>query len=190
MNKYIKVATSVGLGLMLSISNVGYGYSLSRADTSVSVHRLEKRHAAKAPLGMMLFCLKAPKHCRGGGASEVRMTAQVKKALQSVNRSVNRSIRPRNDKGDVWSINVKSGDCEDYALTKRAKLISLGLPASALRLATARTRSGEGHAVLVVRTDKGDFVLDNRTGRVKEWHKTGLRWVAMASANPKVWQTI
>lgn len=190
MNKYLRITASVGLGLMLSISSTSYGYSLSRADTSVSVQRLAKRGTTKAPLGMMLFCLKEPTHCRGGGASEVRMTAEIKQALKSVNSSVNRSIRPRNDKGDVWSINVKSGDCEDYALTKRAKLISLGVPAGALRLATARTRSGEGHAVLVVRTDKGDFVLDNRTGRVKEWHKTGLRWVAMASANPKRWNAV
>ena len=47
--------------------------------------------------------------------------------LKSVNNRVNRAIAPRGDRRDEWAINVSSGDCEDYALTKRAALIR-GLP--------------------------------------------------------------
>lgn len=143
-----------------------------------------------APVGFQLFCLQQPAHCRGGGSTEVRLTDAVWQKIVGVNSSVNRSIRPRGERGDVWSLNVREGDCEDYVLAKRAALISSGIPASALRIAIARTRQGVGHAVLVVRTTQGDFVLDNLTSEVDEWHRTSLRWVAMSGANPRNWQTI
>ncbi|MNL69638.1 hypothetical protein D3C87_1945270 [compost metagenome] len=55
-------------------------------------------------------------------------------------------------------------------------------------MAVARTRSGEGHAVLVVKTSKGDLVLDNRSSAIKPWRSTDLRWVKIQSGdNPKRW---
>lgn len=155
------------------------------------VIKFKTRSATSAPFGLQLFCLKQPKHCRGGGKSQVKMTASLMKKLNRTNTRVNRAIRPRTDRnGDVWSINVKLGDCEDYVLTKRAALIKRGIPASALRIATAYTRRGEGHAVLVVRTDRGDFVLDNRRRAIKEWHKTDLRWVALSGTNLRQWSKV
>lgn len=114
----------------------------------------------------------------------------MRSQLESVNRSVNRSIRPKNDRGkDVWAINVSAGDCEDYALTKRARLIRMGFPAGALRMAVARTSSGEGHAVLVVRSSDGDLVLDNRHSTIRRWGQTDLRMVSVATANPLRWSS-
>lgn len=142
------------------------------------------------PLGLQVFCLTQPAHCRGGGANNVNLNENMSKTLNSVNRKVNRTIQPKHDRGDIWSINVRSGDCEDYVLTKRAALIKRGVSAGALRIATAYTKSGEGHAVLVVRTNRGDFVLDNRTQAIIEWHKTDLSWVAMSGISPKTWSKI
>ena len=152
--------------------------------------RMRIEGSVNAPLGYQLFCLTNPRHCRGGGASEVSFTDQVGEVLQRVNTSVNRAIQPRSERRDVWSIGVSQGDCEDYALAKRVELIRLGIPAGALRIAMAKTGGGEGHAVLVVRTDAGDLVLDNLTSRIKNWDQTGLRWVAIASSNAKAWQQI
>ncbi|WP_353646645.1 transglutaminase-like cysteine peptidase [Mesorhizobium sp. WSM2239] len=155
-----------------------------------SIKRSEVRFNSrgKAPLAYQLFCLKSPRECRGGGKASVHLTPQLLSKLDLVNRSVNRAIRPRNDfQADTWSLSPASGDCEDYALTKRQRLLKLGVPASALRLAVARTGRGEGHAVLVVRTSSGDRILDNRTNLIRNWHQTDLRLVKMAGANPLKW---
>lgn len=152
--------------------------------------RLETSGSFTAPVGFQIFCLTQSSHCRGGGASQVRLTEAVMDTLKSVNSRVNRAIAPRGDRRDEWAVNVSSGDCEDYALTKRAALISAGLPAGALRIAAAKTRSGQGHAVLVVRTDQGDLVLDNLTGTIKPAGQTGLRWVAMTNADGRSWKAI
>jgi predicted transglutaminase-like cysteine proteinase len=109
-----------------------------------------------------------------------------------VNREINHDIIPVNDSGnDTWSLAPREGDCEDYAITKRHALIARGWPASVLRLAVARTAWGEGHLVLVVRTDKGDLVLDNLTGAVRSWRKTGLHWeMIQASNDPRIWHKL
>ncbi len=141
-----------------------------------------------APLGYQLMCLKTPAECKGGGAASVTATGDIMKTLTSVNSRVNRSISPRNDaSADVWSVNVSSGDCEDYALTKRRALIKAGLPASALRIAYVKTRRGEDHAILVVKTSKGDFALDNLHSSVRPLSQTGYRVISASGANPLQW---
>lgn len=144
---------------------------------------------SKAPLGYQLMCLKTPSECKGGGAASVKATTDVMSQLKSVNSKVNRSIRPRNDAGgaDVWSVNATSGDCEDYALTKRRALIKAGLPASSLRIAYVKTRSGEDHAILVVKTSKGDYALDNLNASIRPLSQTGYRVISQSGANPMKW---
>lgn len=144
--------------------------------------------AGKAPVGYQIFCLKNPGECKGGGASKIALTDKTMGLLRSVNASVNRSIRPRYDSGaDVWSASATSGDCEDYVLAKRRALIKAGLPSSALRIAYVKTRKGEGHAVLVVKTDGKDWVLDNINGRVRPLSQSGYRLISMSGANPRNW---
>jgi predicted transglutaminase-like cysteine proteinase len=141
-----------------------------------------------APLGYQLMCLKHPDECRGGGKQEIRLDAEVLAQIKRVNSAVNRAITPRNDAGgDNWNPNATVGDCEDYVLAKRRKLIEAGLPASALRIAYVITRKGEEHAVLVVNTEAGGLVLDNLTGGIREFGETGYRLVSMQGANPDQW---
>src|SRR5690606_7936840 len=95
-------------------------------------------------------------------------TSETMTILKRVNARVNAAIQPRNDGGaDVWNASATSGDCEDYVLAKRRALIKAGIPASSLRIAYVKTRKGVGHAILVVRTSKGDFVLDNLNKSVR-----------------------
>lgn len=152
--------------------------------------RLETSGSFTAPLGFQIFCLTQSAHCRGGGASEVALTEATLGTIKTINSRVNGAISPRSDRRDEWTVDVSSGDCEDYALTKRAALIRAGLPAGALRLAAATTRSGQGHAVLIVRTDQGDLVLDNMTGAIKLSSQTDLNWVAMTTADGRSWKKI
>jgi predicted transglutaminase-like cysteine proteinase len=155
-----------------------------------TVQKISMSGRAIAPTGLQVFCLLNSEHCKSGGSSKVKMTNDLMKVLKRVNSKINRTIRPRKDQGDIWSINTQYGDCEDYVLTKRYQLIKLGVPANALRIATAYTRSGEGHAVLVILSDEGDYVLDNRRNSIREWHKTGLQWVAISKENPTQWASI
>ena len=107
--------------------------------------------------------------------------------LKAVNNRVNRSLIADTDAhvyniNDYWDAPALSpgarGDCEDFALIKRRLLIAQGIPAAALSLAIVRTRFNEDHAVLVVATKQGDFVLDNLAYRVRPWQKTGYYWVS------------
>ena len=47
-----------------------------------------------------------------------------------------------------------------------------GWPASSLLITVVLQPNGEGHAVLTVRTNKADYVLDNLDGRIKAWNET------------------
>ena len=48
-------------------------------------------------------------------------------------------------------------------LEKRRDLMSKGISLTDLLITVVRKPDGEGHAVLTVRTDEGDYVLDNLT---------------------------
>lgn len=161
---------------------------------SPAVSYITEKRRTMAPFAHVKFCVRNPDECKAGnGAPEVVLSAFARRELQSVNSAVNRSIAPRNDAADQtgddsWQVNVKSGDCEDFALTKRDHLIAMGWSPNALRIAVTSTPSGEGHAVLVVKTDGGDLVLDNRTNAIKNWRDTDLRWIMIQSGeNPRIW---
>ncbi|AMN43770.1 transglutaminase-like cysteine peptidase [Rhodoplanes sp. Z2-YC6860] len=152
-----------------------------------------------APMAHTVFCLRYPKDCEiskiafRGGAFD--LTSERWDDLRAVNAEVNRSIRPERNleglAGEKWIINPKSGDCNDYAVSKQHKLLARGWPSRTLLLAEVVTNWGEHHLVLVVRTNAGDFVLDNLRSSVVPWSKTGYRWLRMQSPrNPKFWQTV
>ncbi|MFO3797509.1 MAG: transglutaminase-like cysteine peptidase [Anaerolineales bacterium] len=143
--------------------------------------------ASKAPLGFQLLCLQQPQECRGGGSSSVSLTDSLLSVIERVNSQVNRAIRPQNDRaGDVWTVGARAGDCEDYVLTKRRALINAGLPPSALRIAYVKAQ-GVDHAILVVKTDVSDLVLDNLASNIVPLRSTGYRLIAISSADPMIW---
>ena len=74
------------------------------------------------------------------------------------------------------------GDCEDYVLLKRRMLMQAGWPRQALLITVVRDKRGDGHAVLTVKTDKGEFVLDNQNEEILLWSETGYRFVKAAIA--------
>jgi predicted transglutaminase-like cysteine proteinase len=91
----------------------------------------------------------------------------------------------------AWRDDAGKGDCKDYAVAKRSRLLDKGWPPSALLLAEAVVTSGEHHAVLVVATDSGDFVLDNLRYGLVRWDVLPYRWVRiMSSQNPQDWRKI
>jgi predicted transglutaminase-like cysteine proteinase len=84
------------------------------------------------------------------------------------------SDESRLGKADYWEIADKSGDCEDIALAKRARLMQMGWAADDLRIAVVIDERGAVHAVLTVdvMSTKGKpatYVLDNRFLHVETW---------------------
>jgi predicted transglutaminase-like cysteine proteinase len=93
---------------------------------------------------------------------------------------------------DQWDYPTDGkGDCEDYALLKRKLLIEEGLPRQALLMTVVKDLNNDGHAVLTVKTSKGDFVLDNMRDDVRPWTQTGYRFVKRQSqTNENIWVSI
>jgi predicted transglutaminase-like cysteine proteinase len=147
--------------------------------------------ATLAPLAYVKFCVSHKADCaKAEGETRIQLTPKMRRELRQVNFGINRTIQPVNDVPgkDSWDADVASGDCEDYVLTKRKRLIELGWSANALRIAVTYTPDNTGHAVLVVSTSQGDLVLDNRHNAVLDWRDTDLRWVKIQSPdNPLKW---
>jgi predicted transglutaminase-like cysteine proteinase len=151
------------------------------------------------PMAFTQFCLRYADQCkstrivfRGG---PIHLTAERWEDLKAVNRSVNVAIIPeRNTEGlagEKWLINPASGDCNDYAVSKRSELLKHGWPTRALLLSEVVTSWGEHHLVLVVRTSVGDLVLDNMTPQIRPWARAPYQWVRIQTPkNPNYWASI
>src|SRR5262249_7441337 len=91
--------------------------------------------------------------------------------LEGVNCAVNRWVKYQPDNsGDVWNrptvtVRCQVGDCEDFAILKRSILLNLGFSSSKMALVIGSI-FGQDHAFLVVNTDEGFRVLDNRFDEV------------------------
>jgi predicted transglutaminase-like cysteine proteinase len=112
-----------------------------------------------------------------------------------VNREVNRAIRPQKNVNGVmaeeWLVSPRAGDCNDYAVTKRHKLLARGWPSRSLLLAEVVIPSGEHHLILVVRSREYDFVLDNLNSKVRPVSQVRYEWVrAQQTKNRRFWCTI
>ncbi|MBB4294159.1 putative transglutaminase-like cysteine proteinase [Rhizobium leguminosarum] len=170
------------------------GLSALTRDSGNSLVRIGEGPKTLAPFASVVFCMQHKDQCVNTGGPLIMVLDKNRKSqLISVNTSVNHTIRPLNDKpgADVWSVDVTAGDCEDFALTKRKKLMQLGWSSQSLKIAVAITNNGEGHAVLIAKTSEGDLVLDNRFNAIKDWRKTDLRWVmAQIGDNPKYWAKV
>jgi predicted transglutaminase-like cysteine proteinase len=151
---------------------------------------------ARAPIGWVEFCNENPKECAVASSQprDVVLSSKAWKDLVHVNSWVNESIKPVTDL-EHWGVVERwsypddgKGDCEDYVLLKRRMLMQAGWPREALLITVVRDHKGEGHAVLTVKTDKGDFILDNQAQDVLLWSETGYRFVKRQSqTNPNVW---
>lgn len=155
------------------------------------------------PIGHYEFCKHNPSECsiRVRNLRPATMTEQLWTLVNGVNHAVNAAIKPVSDmdlygRDEVWAYPVGGrGDCEDYALEKRRQLSQDGISLSDLLITVVRKPDGEGHAVLTLRTDRGDYILDNLSEQVKPWTDTNYlylkrqasfdtgRWVSLREGN-------
>ena len=150
----------------------------------------------RAPIGWTEFCLAYKPECdtKPSAPRDIVLSPKVWSDLVKVNDWVNQSVEPLTDL-EHWGVVERwnypddgKGDCEDYVLLKRRMLMQAGWPREALLITVVRDKKGDGHAVLTVKTNRGEFVLDNQVGEILAWNKTGYRFVKRQSqSDPNSW---
>jgi predicted transglutaminase-like cysteine proteinase len=153
----------------------------------------------RPPIGWIEFCGEHPQECRVQPSAplDVVLTTRAWKQLERINRWVNRTIKPMTDLDhygvvEKWTYPDDGyGDCEDYVLLKRRMLMEAGWPREALLITVVRENNGDGHAVLTVKTDRGELILDNQNSEIVLWSESGYRFVKRQSqSDPNVWVSL
>ncbi len=115
--------------------------------------------------------------------------------INGVNNYINKTryvTDKRNySKSDYWATPVefftKGGDCEDYAIAKYTSLKALGVDDSQMRIAIVEDKiKNVHHAVLIVYTGNGAYILDNQSKNVKQINSVS-RYKPIFSINKTSW---
>ncbi|MEM7300361.1 MAG: transglutaminase-like cysteine peptidase [Pseudomonadota bacterium] len=182
MKKTIKILLST-----LAILVCSPGTYVSAAGSGAHMKVLGR---TSQPIGHAQFCQAFPRECRlrSKNTKAPKLTRKRWSDLVEINAQINDAVIPVTDldyynKEEHWTYPKSYGDCEDYVLLKRYMLMKRGWPASSLLITVVRQPNGEGHAVLTVRTNRADYVLDNLEPRVKQWNKTPYRYLKRQSAH-------
>ena len=146
------------------------------------------------------MAVKTKPVCKLDGKNRLQLNQDNWDTLVQVNRVINRNVKYKTDqdlykRADFWTIANGVGDCEDFALAKRKELLALGYPKKCLKLATCFVEgprgpgTGEYHAVLMIETDKGSYVLDNRMVKVLHFKDLPYKWHQIESVGG-FWQLV
>ncbi|MGN6683782.1 MAG: transglutaminase-like cysteine peptidase [Devosia sp.] len=166
--------------VMVGVLAMGWG-----ANDAVASGYMVTGGLTSQPIGHYEFCKANPAECsiHPQDLRPAQLTRATWDMIVGVNDRVNAAVKPMSDydiygKDEVWAYPDKGvGDCEDYVLEKRRDLARAGFSLADLLITVVRKPDGEGHAVLTVRTDKGDYILDNLSDKVKLWTHTPYRYL-------------
>jgi predicted transglutaminase-like cysteine proteinase len=182
-----------------ALDGTAFAQTFAALPKAGSVGRIEGTGFARPVRAWTAFCAKDPGQCDVdlSEATTITLTPRLWKALNTVNRHVNATIKPVTDMEhwgivDRWDLPTDgAGDCEDIQLLKRKLLVEEhGLPRRALRMTVVIDDQGEGHAVLMVRTSDGELILDNKRGAVLPWHETGYVFVKREGQDGRDWVSL
>lgn len=171
--------------------------SIVNVEASLSNH-MQTGGVTSQPIGHAMFCQQLPKECgvRSLSTSAPRLTRKRWNEMVEINNYANFTVEPVTDQEyygvqEHWTYPRSYGDCEDYVLLKRHLLIQRGWPAASVLITVVKQPNGEGHAVLTVRTDRADYVLDNMETQIKQWNNTPYRFLKrQSSAHSGRWISI
>jgi predicted transglutaminase-like cysteine proteinase len=156
---------------------------------------IQPKRTVVAPNGFAGVCERYSWACAGGtsgadGGALLKLARQVNSTVNTVVTQAEDRVQYRTD--ELWRLPTdRGGDCEDFALLKKHELILRGVPAGRLLIATVLDHDRQPHAVLVVRADEGDYVLDNLTDRVIRWDRTGYSFIRMQDPQaPSRWAAV
>jgi predicted transglutaminase-like cysteine proteinase len=151
------------------------------------------------PSGWVQFCTTYISECatKATEPRDIVLDDKAWETLVSVNKWVNDNIRPETDMDHYGMIqwwrypDDGAGACHSYALLKRRMLMQAGWPRSALLMTIVHEANGDGHAVLTVKTDKGEYILDNLNEKIVLWSETPYQYYKRQSqADPNVWVSL
>jgi predicted transglutaminase-like cysteine proteinase len=197
MNINLAVGTAL-LGLALcNTPSLALGVNATQTDTEKSAIA-QVYGKSLPPVGYVQFCARGEEEClqKGGDAKRIAMSPENWNMLNQVNTYVNGKIKPESDlqlynTAEMWAYPTNSGDCEDYVLLKKRYLQGMGFAADDLLITVLLDEKGEGHAVLTVASDGGDFILDNRREDILRWDQTAYTFLKRQSqADPKQWVSL
>jgi predicted transglutaminase-like cysteine proteinase len=173
------------------------GFALSAASASHASDPSFAKEFGRSlpPIGFVKFCVSNPGECKGVGRSVQRagMTPERWSELYKINMRVNAEVSPVSDaelygQAEHWAYPTDAGDCEDYLLLKKRELEAKGFSPSSLLITVVLDEKNEGHAVLTVATDDGDYILDNRRNDILLWNETGYTFLKRQSQkSPRDW---
>ena len=193
---------TIALGA-LAVLATALGSTAPRAQTTLAA--LPAPATLAAPVGAarpiaawVAFCERYAAECAidANEPARIALTPAAWTTIATVNRRINAQIRPVTDLDhwgtpDRWDLAEDgSGDCEDFQLLKRKLLAEAGLPRRAMRMTVVIDEKGEGHAVLTLITDRGDFILDNKTNAVQSWRQTGYTFIKRESQDTQAWVSL
>ncbi|EIM24894.1 transglutaminase-like cysteine peptidase [Microvirga lotononidis] len=188
---------SAGLAALVLSGTAGAGsaFDFPHFATRASGDTLFAVGAAGPTPAWIVFCAQLPRECAYNPSEPdtIVLDQATWKLIVDVNEQVNREIVPVTDQ-DHWGVADRwdypddgMGDCEDIQLLKRRRLTQAGLPQRALRMTVVIDELGAGHAVLMARTDRGDYILDNKRNAVLPWQQTGYRYVKREGSDSADW---
>ena len=176
------------LGTVLALAILGASATIAMASEDDKSAFMAVNGKTAQPIGHHEFCRVHSAECAVRSDSRVRVRLDQKRwnDLAAINEEVNTGVRPTTDqelfgRPEVWDFPDGSGDCEDFVLLKRKKLMDKGWPAAALLITVVRQTNGDGHAVLTVTTNRGDLVLDNLDSQIELWSETSYRYLKRQS---------
>jgi predicted transglutaminase-like cysteine proteinase len=178
----------------------GRGIAMTAPSKSAALMGFEVAPALP-PVGHSRFCLHYPADCKVHGVDfrrrNIAMTLKRWEELNEINRAVNNAIfatiTDETDTTSEWTISPPTGDCKNYAVTKRHELLARGWPSRSLLLSDVILPSGEHHLLLVVRVQDGNLVLDNLSNDIRLVAMTydRYRWTRIQSPlNPVLWMRV
>ena len=185
--------------LSVGLSSAASAQTLASLPKAADIGKVEITGGARPVQAWVAFCERYAGECdlNPSEPSTIALNARNLRTLVAVNRKVNATIKPKTDMAhwgvvDRWDLPDDGyGDCEDYQLLKRKILVEQhGFPRRALRMTVVIDELGEGHAVLMARTDQGDLVLDNKRSVILAWHETGYVFVKREGQDGREWVSL
>ena len=144
--------------------------------------RLDVRRVEAPPSQYAAFCAREPHACALSGEPVIAFQA-ARPLLERINRQVNHEItlvpdEPGERGEECWEFPAKDeGDCEDFALEKRRRLVAEGVPSAALTMAIVHHEvQFFPHAILLAETTGGTWVLDNLSDEIVCWDAVPYRY--------------
>lgn len=188
MRKMTAMLASCTMGAMIAAS----------CSAHAAPPRMVPLNAVQAPRGYVDFCAREPDACKATNAAQeiIHMDATRWRAVSRMNSHINQTVISGNDidlfgQAEHWTIAQGTGDCEDYVLLKKQQLEAEGYPSSALLITVVLDERQEGHAVLTIATDTGDYILDNRRDDILPFTSTGYQFLKRQSQfDPQRWVSL